>query len=228
MSKRFEPTAAVIESLTAEIPLTGVTYVVGKSGSGKSVLCRLAVGLLRPEAGEVWLLGQRVDQAPERLLIPMRRRVPYLVQGPALLDWLTVAENVALAARQGRAPGGPRSPEELGDRVQASLARVGMADLAGRYPSTLGPGARKRTAIARALALRPEYLLLDEPTTGLDRAATAQVNEVIASLRREGLGALVVSHDYRSLETLADRVLLVSKGGASYVEPSSVRELLEQ
>src|SRR5439155_5706569 len=101
-------------------------------------------------------------------------------------DWLTLRENVALAARD---PG----------MVESSLAKVGLSELSARYPPEVGPGLRKRASIARALALSPRYLLLDEPTTGLDPAAAAQVNEVLAELKNGGLGALVVSHDYRSL-----------------------------
>src|SRR5205823_3328734 len=157
--------ARVLDGFSAEISLSGITFVTGKSGAGKSVVCRLAVALLRPDSGEVTLLGTRVDLAPERELIPLRAKVPYLVQGAALLDWLTVRENVALS----KAPSA---------RVDESIARVGLTALAGKYPPEIGPGAKKRTAIARALALAPRYLLFDEPTTGLDHEAKGQVNEV--------------------------------------------------
>jgi len=202
----FERGVPILRGLSAEIPLEGVTFVVGKSGSGKSVLCRLAVGLLRPSAGQVRLLDCAVHLAPERALRELRARAPYLVQGPALLDWLTIERNVALAAKENGTPEGPR--------VAHALERVGLSEFATAFPPALGPGLKKRAAIARALVLEPEFLLLDEPTTGLDRSAAAQVNQVIGSLRREGLGALVVSHDYRSLEGMADRVVVVSNGQA--------------
>src|SRR5262249_14909436 len=96
VSKSFGAGDRVLSNLTAEVPLTGLTFVIGRSGSGKSVLCRLASGLLRPDAGSVFLLGQEVSRLPERVLVRLRRQVPYLVQNPALLDWLTVRENVAL------------------------------------------------------------------------------------------------------------------------------------
>ncbi len=202
----FDGAAPIVDGLSCEVPLDGLTFVVGKSGSGKSVLCRLAVGLLRPSAGEVDLLGVDVHRAPERQLRALRARAPYLVQGPALLDWLTLAENVGLAGQRGN-PG-------AGTEVANALARVGLAEHAHAYPPAVGPGLKKRAAIARALVMGPEVLLLDEPTTGLDRGATAQVNGAIAVLRREGLGALVVSHDYASLGAMADRVLLVANGRA--------------
>lgn len=205
VARAFGP-AKVLVDVDVEVELSGITFVVGKSGSGKSVLCRLAVGLLKPDAGEVHLFGQRVDQLPERQLIPLRARAPYLVQGPALLDWLTLAANVALA-----------NPAAASDgRLDAALARVGLAPFATRKPPEVGPGLRKRAAIARALLLEPEVLLLDEPTTGLDREASDQVNETLEVVRAQGVGAVVVSHDYRALARLADRVVEVKEGRIGY------------
>jgi phospholipid/cholesterol/gamma-HCH transport system ATP-binding protein len=196
---------AVLRGLSAEVPLTGVSFVVGRSGSGKSVLCRMAVGLLKPDAGEVSLLGEPVHSLPERALIRLRARVPYLVQGPALLDWLTLLDNVKLA-----------NPDGGEDKAREALARVGLAEVADRFPPEVGPGVKKRAAIARALLLNPKFLLLDEPTTGLDRAAAGQVNAALQTLKAQGLGALVVSHDYRALEALADHVLEVREGVVGY------------
>ena len=203
--KRFGD-LTVLNGLSVEIPLSGLTFIVGKSGSGKSVLCRLAVGLLKPDEGTVELLGERVDQLPERRLVPLRAKVPYLVQGPALLDWLTLENNVALA-RQG-------SPDEA--RVARAIEQMGLTALKDRFPPQVGPGIRKRTAIARALVLQPTCLLLDEPTTGLDQIAAGQVNEALEAVRDAGLGALVVSHDYAALERLADRVVEVRQGVVGY------------
>lgn len=209
VTKRFEPGAPpVLSGLSAEIPLAGLTFVVGKSGSGKSVLCRLAVGLLKPDEGAVTLEGARVDELPERQLRPLRARVPYLVQGPALLDWLTVVDNVMLAATGSR----PQKRE----KAMAAMKRVGLEGLAERFPPSLGPGVKKRTAIARALVLGPTFLLLDEPTTGLDREAASQVNDTLLELKRQGLGALIVSHDHRAVQALADRVLEVSAGKGTF------------
>jgi phospholipid/cholesterol/gamma-HCH transport system ATP-binding protein len=204
--KGFDGGPAVLDGLTATVPLDGITFVVGKSGSGKSVLCRLAVGLLKPDAGEVRLLGERVDLMPERGLALLRKRAPYLVQGPALLDWLDLHDNVALAAKGSKEDG----------RAMAALESLGLAALATRHPPEVSPGIRKRTAIARALVLEPRYLLLDEPTTGLDSKAAGLVNEALEVLRARKLGALVVSHDYAALERLADRVLEVDQGRAGY------------
>lgn len=204
----FEPGRPVLQGLTAQVSTHELTFIAGASGSGKSVLCRMAVGLLRPDAGQVELWGERVDSRPERELVRLRRKAPYLVQGPALLDWRTLRENVRLA-----------DPEAPAEAVEAALAQVGLQEWADRLPPELGPGAKKRAAIARALVLKPRYLLLDEPTTGLDRRAAAQVEEVLASLKARGLGGLVVTHDYRQLKGLADRVLVVAGGRCAYLGP---------
>jgi phospholipid/cholesterol/gamma-HCH transport system ATP-binding protein len=203
--KRFGD-LTVLDGLSVTIPLEGLTFIVGRSGSGKSVLCRLAVGLLTPDAGTVTLLGQRIDTLPERRLVDVRAKVPYLVQGPALLDWLTLEANVALATK-----GAPD-----GGRVDRALERMGLGPLRHHYPPQVGPGIRKRTAIARALVLEPTCLLLDEPTTGLDSVAAGQVNEALEAVRDAGLGALVVSHDYAALDRLADRVVEVRQGRVGY------------
>ncbi|MBL8912502.1 MAG: ATP-binding cassette domain-containing protein [Archangium sp.] len=189
----------ILDGLSVEIPLTGITFIVGASGSGTSGLCRLAVGLLKPDAGEVSLFGERVDLMPERKLIEMRARAPYLVQGPALLDWLTLRENVALAD----------PPSKSDGRADKALERLGLTEFSARKPPEVGPGIRKRAAIARALVLEPEVLLLDEPTTGLDKEAAGQVNDALALVREQGLGVALVSHDYAALRKLADRVVQV-------------------
>lgn len=204
----FEGGRRVLDGVTAAVSTRELTFIAGASGSGKSVLCRMAVGLLKPDSGSVELWGERVDTQPERELVRLRRRAPYLVQGPALLDWRTLRENVRLA-----------DPKAPGDAVDSALAQVGLLEWADRLPPELGPGAKKRAAIARALVLKPRYLLLDEPTTGLDRRAATQVEEVIASLRTRGLGGLVVTHDYRQLKGLADRVLVVAQGRCAYLGP---------
>ena len=207
--KRFGA-ATILDGLTVELPLTGITFIVGKSGSGKSVLCRLAVGLLKPDAGEVFLFGERVDTLPERKLQQLRAKAPYLVQGPALLDWLTLFDNVALAD--------PRSLED--GRAEQAMTRLGLMEFAARKPPEVGPGLRKRAAIARALVLEPQVLLLDEPTTGLDREAAGQVNEALAVVREQGLGAVVVSHDYEALGKLADRVVQVKDRQVGFIGPA--------
>ncbi len=204
--KRFGD-ATILDGLQLELPLSGITFIVGQSGSGKSVLCRLAVGLLKPDAGEVRLFGERVDRLPERRLSALRARAPYLVQGPALLDWLSLLDNVALADPPSRRDG----------RAAQALDGLGLSAFAHRRPPEVGPGIRKRAAIARALVLRPEALLLDEPTTGLDREAAGQVNDALDRVRAQGVAVVLVSHDYPALAQLADRVVEVKAGVIGYL-----------
>ena len=206
--KRFGA-ATILEGLSVEIPLEGITFIVGASGSGKSVLCRLAVGLLKPDAGTVHLFGQRVDTLPERKLQELRAQAPYLVQGPALLDWLNLFDNVALAD----------PPSKHDGRAEAAMTRLGLMAFATRKPPEVGPGLRKRAAIARALVLAPKVMLLDEPTTGLDKEAAGQVNEALSVVREEGVGVALVSHDYDALRKLADRVVQVKDRRIGYVGP---------
>jgi phospholipid/cholesterol/gamma-HCH transport system ATP-binding protein len=215
ITKRFGA-ATILEGLSVEIPLTGITFIVGASGSGKSVLCRLAVGLLKPDAGEVFLFEQRVHRLARRRVVadrklqPLRARAPYLVQGPALLDWLTLKDNVALAD----------PPSKHDGRAEAALVRVGLSEFISRKPPEVGPGIRKRAAIARALVLQPEVLLLDEPTTGLDREAAGQVNDTLALVREQGLGVALVSHDYEALRKIADRVVQVKDRKIGFCGPA--------
>jgi phospholipid/cholesterol/gamma-HCH transport system ATP-binding protein len=146
-----------------------------------------------------------VSSLPERQLHTVRARLPYLVQGPALLDWMTVEANVRLAA-----------PGHDSARARHALERLGLWDWKDRFPSELGPAGKKRVAIARALSLDQVCLLLDEPTTGLDRVAARKVNDTLAQLKTQNLGAIIVSHDYRALEALADNVLVIARGQAVF------------
>jgi phospholipid/cholesterol/gamma-HCH transport system ATP-binding protein len=189
---------APAQGLSFEVSPRGLTFLTGRSGAGKSVLCRLAVGLTRPDKGEVTLLGQRLAPLNERALRALRRQAPYVVQAAALLDHLSVRENVALGAEA-------KAADE-------ALEALGLNALAGRPPTDLSPGLRKKVAIARALARKPSFVLLDEPTTGLDPAGAAQVGAALATFREAGLGALVVSHDQALIGALADRVMRVDAG----------------
>lgn len=196
----------VLRGVDLTLPLQGITFIVGPSGGGKSVLCRLCVGLLKADQGQIELLGQRVDLMPERQLSPLRAQVPYVVQRHALLDWLTVERNVALACDDPH-------------RVAKALQAVGIERVAHQRPPELGPGVRKRAAIARALVLEPRAMILDEPTTGLDRHAAGLVNDTLRRLRELQVGVIAVSHDHSALRSLADHVVEVRDGGIGYVGP---------
>jgi len=219
--KRFSG-RPILAGVDLEIPGGGVTFVVGRSGAGKSVLSRCCVGLMRVDAGEVYFDGERIDEWPERRLNELRRRVPYVVQGSALLDWMSLSDNVCVPLVRGLGLG----PGQARERAEAALAKVGLSDLAPRAPQEVGPGARKRASIARALALEPEAVLYDEPTTGLDPAAARGVDDVIRALAGQGTTALVVSHDLASIERIADRVALLDDGVIAFHGTS--REFFDQ
>ncbi len=186
-----------------------ITYIIGTSGTGKSVLVKHAVGLLRPDSGRVLIEGTDVSDLPERAWAPIRRRYVLVFQHSTLFDSMTLRENVALPLRKHRG----LSRAEARERAMDYLRLVRMEDRADRMPAEVGPSERKRVAISRALTLDPHCAILDEPTTGLDVIASATVDDLIRRLSRElGRTVVVVSHDLRSIFGVADRIVFLYKG----------------
>ena len=187
-----------------------VMAVVGGSGSGKSVLLRSIVGLMEPAAGRIEVLGENVRALDDDRLHALEARWGVLFQDGALFSSLTVAQNIAVPLREHLG----LDPELINEIVAVKLALVGLpADAAGKYPSELSGGMRKRAGLARALALDPELLFLDEPTAGLDPIAAGAFDALIHDLRASlGLTVLMVTHDLDSLVAIADRIaVLVDK-----------------
>jgi phospholipid/cholesterol/gamma-HCH transport system ATP-binding protein len=186
-----------------------VMFVIGTSGVGKSVTIKHLIGLLRLDAGEIWFDGKRVDRLRERELFGLRRRIGMVFQSSTLFDSMTLAENVALPLRKHQRM---RQAAAL-DEARRRLAQVYMAEDADRYPAELSDGMRKRAAIARTLALGPEVVLFDEPTTGLDPVSARRVDRLIRELATTlGMTAIVVSHDPPSIFGIADRVAFLYQG----------------
>lgn len=183
-------------------------FLAGTSGVGKSVAIRLIIGLLRPDAGELWFDGKRIDGLPERELLALRRRIGMVFQHSTLFDSLTLADNVALPLRK---HGGLR-PAAARAAAREHLERVQLGEHADRFPAEISDGMRKRVAIARALAIPPEIVLFDEPTTGLDPQSARHIDRLIAALPGAGITPIVVSHDLVSLRTAADRIALIYQG----------------
>lgn len=202
----------VLAGVSFEVPAGGITALVGRSGVGKSVVSRCCLGLLRVDAGEVYIEGERIDAWPERRLTALRSRWPYVVQGAALLDWMSIVENVAVPLERALGLGA----KEAWARAEATLEQLGLGDLGRRTPVEVGPGVRKRAAIARALALKPTGVLYDEPTTGLDASAARLIDSLILRAAREGTTSLVVTHDLASLRRIADRVVLLDDGRVAF------------
>ena len=199
---------SVLDGLSLTIPEGQTTVLMGFSGSGKSVTLKLIVGLLEPDAGSVTVDGETVAELGYAELMALRTRIGFVFQFAALFDSLTVFDNIALGLRrQGL------GPDEVAGRVAEGLRVVELPDIGHRFPAELSGGMRKRVGIARAIALRPRYILYDEPTTGLDPVTTAAMDELMIRARHElGATSVVVTHDVRSAFTVADRIAFLHEG----------------
>lgn len=205
VSKRFGD-RLVLDRIDMRVPRGETTVLLGPSGTGKSTLLRLAVGLTRPDAGAVFALGEDVFALRGSGLLRLRRRFGMLFQEGALFGSLTVGANVGFPLRQHlRLP-----TKELEERVESLLELVGLAGYAGRMPSELSGGQRKRVALARAIALEPEMVLFDEPTSGLDPQTSAAIDSLINDMQaRLGLTFVVITHDVQSAATIAHHIGLL-------------------
>ncbi|HEX8240205.1 MAG TPA: ABC transporter ATP-binding protein [Allosphingosinicella sp.] len=201
--------AVIHDGLDLEVKRGEILGVVGGSGTGKSVMMRSIIGLQRPDAGEVRVFGEPMLDRDESELQGIRKRWGILFQGAALFSTLTVAENVQVPLREFY----PRLSEKLLDEIAAyKIVMVGLSPDAGpKFPAELSGGMRKRAGIARALALDPELLFLDEPTAGLDPIGAAAFDQLIVDLReRLGLTVFLITHDLDTLYTICDRVAVLA------------------
>jgi phospholipid/cholesterol/gamma-HCH transport system ATP-binding protein len=200
----------VLDNVSLAIEKGKTTVVIGPSGCGKTVLIKHLILLLRPTSGEVYFKGQRIDNLRERQLNEIRTHYGFLFQGGALFDSLSVTENIVFPLRQHFEIRDWRKVEEL---VKAKLAMVGLDGYQNYYPAKLSGGQRKRVALARAIALNPEVILYDEPTTGLDPIRSDVINELILKLQRElNVTSVIVTHDMTSAYKVADRIIMLHKG----------------
>ena len=184
--------------------------VLGRSGSGKSVLLKLIIGLEKPDSGSVRIHGQDIAGLGLDQIGEIRKKIGFLFQHAALYDSLTVEQNVAFPLQHHKKEMGS---SERGDRVRQLLAEVGMTEGFGKMPSDISGGMQKRVGLARALALEPDILLLDEPTAGLDPISSGEIDDLVLSLQREHrMASIVVTHDLHSAKTIADRLALLNEG----------------
>jgi len=203
----------VLDGITFQLTPGEVTCVLGRSGTGKSVLLKLLIGLEKPDAGSIQLDGQDITQAPLPELNEARKKVGFLFQQAALYDSMSIEENVAFPLRRHQ----KLAEKELSDKVHQLLGSVGMDRDIQKMPSEISGGMKKRVGLARALALEPSILMFDEPTAGLDPITAAEIAQLIIDLRdQRQITCIVVTHDLHTVRAVSSRVMVLDKGKALF------------
>ena len=206
--KAFGP-KKVLEGFSLEVHEGETMAIIGYSGTGKSVAIKHIVGLLEPDEGTVFVDDLEVPKLTRPELYALRAKIGYVFQFAALFDSMSVGDNVAMGLRKQ----GTHSEKEITDRVQESLALVDLPDTSELMPVELSGGMRKRVGIARAIALKPKYLLYDEPTTGLDPVTSAVINELMMRTQKTlGVTSILITHDMKSAYTVASRIAMLYEG----------------
>jgi phospholipid/cholesterol/gamma-HCH transport system ATP-binding protein len=217
----------VLNGITLRVDPGETVVVLGRSGTGKSVLLKLLVGLQKPDSGVVRIRGQEITTLGEPALNAVRAGIGFLFQEAALYDSLDVADNVAFPLRHRPAKAGRSTgaPPDIAERVTELLSFVGLEDARDKMPATLSGGMKKRVGLARALALRPEILLFDEPTSALDPITAAEIEALILRLQKEQhVASIVVTHDLRSARRIGDRLAFIHEGTVVFDGPPDALE----
>jgi phospholipid/cholesterol/gamma-HCH transport system ATP-binding protein len=200
---------AVLNGISLQVRPGETLSILGQSGTGKSVLLKLIVGLQVPDSGSICIHGKEIVGLPLDQLNEIRKKIGFLFQNSALYDSLTVEENVAFPLRRHI----KMSDGERKKRVQELLSSVGMEQASQKMPGQISGGMQKRVGLARALALGPDILLFDEPTAGLDPITAAEIGDLILNLQKEhNMASIVVTHDIHGAQTVSDRVALLRDG----------------
>ena len=198
----------VLQGFSLDVMEGETMVIIGYSGTGKSVAIKHIVGLLVPDSGTVFVDGLEVPTLPRRELYALRARIGYVFQFAALFDSMSIGDNVAMGLRKLE-----MKPSEIRERVTEALRLVDLPDTENRFPAELSGGMRKRVGIARAIALRPKYILYDEPTTGLDPVTSAVIDELMLRMRKQlGVTGVVITHDMRSAYTVGSRIAMLYDG----------------
>jgi phospholipid/cholesterol/gamma-HCH transport system ATP-binding protein len=208
--KSFGP-KTIFSDLNLEIRRGETLTVLGASGGGKSVMVKMLIGLVTPDAGQIFFDGNDIAKLEDEEFTHVRRRIAYLFQGAALFDSLSVGDNVAYGLREQFWD--TMTDREIDARVEQALELVGLPGIQSMRPSDLSGGMRKRVGLARTLALQPDVILYDEPTTGLDPINTARINHLIRGIQRSlRLTSVVVTHDMGTAFGVSDRLAMIGKG----------------
>jgi phospholipid/cholesterol/gamma-HCH transport system ATP-binding protein len=199
----------ILRGVDLEVATGETLAIIGRSGGGKSVLLKHLVGLMEPDAGEIWIEGKNITGMTERQLGAIRRKVGILFQGGALFDSMTVEENIAFPLREA----GERNPNILRTKVDEMLEVMEMEGEQTKMPVSLSGGMKKRVGLARSIIRRPSCVLYDEPTSGLDPVVADSINRLIRRLQqRFGMTSIVVTHDMKSAFDVADRIAYLHEG----------------
>ena len=218
--KAFGP-KRIFEGLDLEVRRGETLTIIGGSGTGKSVMLKCLIGLLYPDRGHIWFEGADVTTFGEREIREVRKRVAMVFQGAALFDSLTVGENIAYPLREHLKE---LSERQIAERVAKNLKMVNLPGIEQMRPSDLSGGMRKRVGLARAIAIEPEVILYDEPTTGLDPISTRVIDELIISMKKQlGCTSIVVTHDMDSAFRVSDRMAMLAK--RKIVASGTVKEM---
>ena len=213
LRKSFGP-QTVLDGVNLRIESGESVVIIGRSGGGKSILLKLLIGLIQPDSGEVIIDGERLTGMNERRLILVRTKFGMLFQSAALFDSMTVAENIAFPLRREK----NLTAAELDRRVSEALEMVELPGTEKKKPSELSGGMRKRVGLARAIVYRPQIVLYDEPTTGLDPVVSDSIDQLIIRVRdRLNVTSVVVTHDMRSARRVGQRIVMLHEGKI-YVE----------
>jgi phospholipid/cholesterol/gamma-HCH transport system ATP-binding protein len=209
ITKRFGA-RAVLDHLNLEIPRGKITFIVGKSGEGKSVTIKHIMGLLKPDEGEILVDGEEITDFDHEELREYRKKFGMLFQQAALFDSLTVGENVLFPLKEHT----KLSLPEMLKRVETVLVQVGLPNMQHKYPTELSTGEKKRVGLARALVGKPAIILYDEPTTGMDPLVSEMIDELIVQVNRDikEITSIVISHDLKAALATGEYIVFLYKG----------------
>ena len=209
-----------MHGLSLDIPDKKTVVIIGRSGCGKSVLLKHMIGLLKPDSGKILVKGKDIAKLDDKELDEARKHFGMLFQGAALFDSLTVAENVGFALTRFT----KKSPAEIRKLVKEKLALVGLENVEDKKPAELSGGMKKRVGLARAIAMDPEIMLYDEPTTGLDPIMSDIINELIVELQKKlKMTSVVVTHDMKSAYQIGDKIAMMYEG--KIIEEGTPKEI---